>query len=458
MKNPEDIWIQVVKEIQEQCDTDDYLTWLSGLVFEYKKDFFIVRCQNLYFLNNIKEKYWNVMQKSIHKLSSIPLSNIKLDIYISHNSSQEEKKTLSIASDEAKEIKKEEVNTANLAEIESNLNPFFSFNNFIEGRSNQLARATAIHIAQNPGKSYNPFFIYGDVGLGKTHLMHATGSMIRQLYPKARVLYLHSEKFITDVVKALEHKTLSNFKNYYRNIDALLIDDVQFLAGKDRSQEEFFYLFNILIDGQAQIILTSDTYPSEIKGVADRLKSRFGGGVTAKIEKPDLETRVAILQSKAKAEQVEISSEIAFAIAERFDTNVRELEGALRKVLASKNLIGSSINLSMITELLRDKPGKDSQNKTSIEAVQLATCNFFNISLADLLSEKRERQIARPRQIAMSLCKDLTGASLPEIGKAFGGRDHTTVLHAARKIKSLLETDTDLKEKFNQLKNKLINK
>ncbi len=463
MKNPELIWNDVIKELQDQCaHNEEFLSWITGLYFEYKGDAFLVHCQNIYFLNGFREKCWETMQKLLHAHTGLPLANITLGLDSGQKPVLQKQRVLAVKTVETlenKEINAEDRESASeSAEVESNLNPSFNFDNFIEGKSNQLARAAAIHVAQNPGKAYNPFFIYGDVGLGKTHLMHATGKMIRELYPKTRVLYLHSERFVADVIKALECKTLANFKHYYRNIDALLIDDVQFLAGKDRSQEEFFYLFNTLVEGQSQIILTSDTYPSEIRGVANRLKSRFSGGVTTAIEKPDLETRVAILQNKAKAEQVEISYEIAFAIAERFDSNIRELEGAFRKVIASRNLTGTTISLETVVELLRDNPGKELGGKVSIEAVQLATCNFFNVPLVDLLSEKRERQVARPRQIAMSLCKDITGASLQEIGKAFGGRDHTTVLHAAKKVKSLLETDTEIKESFYQLKKKLIEK
>lgn len=463
MKNPELIWNDVMKELQDRCaNNEEFLTWVTALYFEYKKDTFFVHCQNNYFLNSFREKCWGIMQQLLHEYTGLPLANITLGLDSRQKPVPQKQQGTAVTLAEtpiSRVIDTEDRESASdSAEVESNLNPSFSFDNFIEGKSNQLARAAAMHVAHNPGKAYNPFFIYGDVGLGKTHLMHATGSMIRQLYPKTRVLYLHSERFISDVIKALEYKTLSNFKHYYRNIDALLIDDVQFLAGKDRSQEEFFYLFNTLVEGQSQIILTSDTYPSEIRGVANRLKSRFGGGVTTAIEKPDIETRVAILQSKAKAEQVEISYEVAFAIAERFADNIRELEGAFRKVIASRNLMGSSISVESVAELLKDNSNKNSNHKVSIEAVQLTTCNFFNVPLADLVSEKRERQVARPRQIAMSLCKEVTGASLQEIGKAFGGRDHTTVLHAAKKVKSLLETDSEIKESFYQLKKKLIEK
>lgn len=463
MKNPELIWNDVMKELQDRCaNNEEFLNWITGLYFEYKGDVFLVHCQNSYFLNAFRENCWEIMQKLLQAHTGLPFAKITLGLDSGQKPVAQKQPVLAVTTVEPLEKQRTNVedkdSDSENAELESNLNPSFNFDNFVEGKSNQLARAAAIHVAHNPGKAYNPFFIYGDVGLGKTHLMHATGKMIRELYPKTRVLYLHSERFISDVIKALECKTLSNFKHSYRNIDALLIDDVQFLAGKDRSQEEFFYLFNALVEGQSQIILTSDTYPSEIKGVANRLKSRFSGGVTTAIEKPDLETRVAILRSKAKAEQVEISYEIAFAIAERFDDNIRELEGAFRKVIASRNLTGTTIDLEAVAELLKDNPRKESSNRVSIEAVQLATCNFFNVPLVDLLSEKRERQVARPRQIAMSLCKDITGASLQEIGKAFGGRDHTTVLHAAKKVKSLLETDTEIKENFYQLKKKLIEK
>jgi chromosomal replication initiator protein len=326
------------------------------------------------------------------------------------------------------------------APVASRLNPLFSFDSFVEGKSNQLARAAAIQVGENPGKSYNPLFIYGGVGLGKTHLMHAIGNAMLKNNPDARVSYVHSERFVSDMVKGLQHNRISEFKRAYRSLDALLIDDIQFFAGKERSQEEFFHTFNALLEGQRQIILTCDRYPKEVSGLEERLKSRFGWGLTVAIEPPELETSVAILISKAVAEGVELPDEVAFFIAKRIRSNVRELEGALRRVIANYRFTGRPINLEFAKEALRDLLALQDR-LVSIENIQKTVADYFKIRVGDLLSKKRSRSIARPRQIAMALAKELTNHSLPEIGDAFGGRDHTTVLHACRRIEALRETE-----------------
>ena len=326
------------------------------------------------------------------------------------------------------------------APVASRLNPLFSFESFVEGKSNQLARAAASQVGENPGKSYNPLFIYGGVGLGKTHLMHAIGNAMLKNNPNARVSYVHSERFVSDMVKGLQHNRISEFKRAYRSLDALLIDDIQFFAGKERSQEEFFHTFNALLEGQRQIILTCDRYPKEVNGLEERLKSRFGWGLTVAIEPPELETSVAILISKAVAEGVELPDEVAFFIAKRIRSNVRELEGALRRVIANYRFTGRPINLEFAKEALRDLLALQDR-LVSIENIQKTVADYFKIRVGDLLSKKRSRSIARPRQIAMALAKELTNHSLPEIGDAFGGRDHTTVLHACRRIEALRETE-----------------
>jgi chromosomal replication initiator protein len=324
--------------------------------------------------------------------------------------------------------------------VVSRLNPQFTFAHFVEGKSNQLARAAASQVGENPGKSYNPLFIYGGVGLGKTHLMHAVGNAILENDPDARVSYVHSERFVSDMVKGLQHNTISDFKRTYRSLDALLIDDIQFFAGKERSQEEFFHTFNALLEGQRQIILTCDRYPKEVNGLEERLKSRFGWGLTVAIEPPELETSVAILISKAAAEGIELPDEVAFFIAKRIRSNVRELEGALRRVIANYRFTGRAINLDFAKEALRDLLALQ-ERLVSIENIQKTVAEYFKIRVGDLLSKKRSRSIARPRQFAMALAKELTNHSLPEIGDAFGGRDHTTVLHGCRRIESLRDTD-----------------
>ena len=336
---------------------------------------------------------------------------------------------------------------ASPASLESRLSPGFTFDTFVEGKSNQLAKAAASQVGENPGKSYNPLFIYGGVGLGKTHLMHAIGNAMLARNPAAKVAYVHSERFVGDMVRGLQHNTISEFKRSYRSLDALLIDDIQFFAGKERSQEEFFHTFNALLEGQRQIILTCDRYPKEVHGLEERLKSRFGWGLTVAIEPPELETSVAILMSKAQAEGVELPDEVAFFIAKRIRSNVRELEGALRRVIANSRFTERAINLDFAKEALRDLLAVQAR-LVSIENIQKTVAEYFKIRVADLLSKRRSRSIARPRQVAMALAKELTNHSLPEIGDAFGGRDHTTVLHGCRRIESLRNTDKRIDDDY----------
>jgi len=334
--------------------------------------------------------------------------------------------------------------------IGSRLNPDFTFANFVEGKSNQLAKAAAQQVGENPGRAYNPFFIYGGVGLGKTHLMHAVANLMRATNPEARVAYVHSERFVSDMVKALQHNTINDFKTAYRTLDALLIDDIQFFAGKERSQEEFFHTFNALLEGQQQVILTCDRYPKEVAGLEERLKSRFGWGLTVAIEPPELETCVAILMSKASAARVELPEEVAFFIAKRIRSNVRELEGALRRVVANSHFTGRPITVDFAKEALRDLLALQDKLVT-VENIQKTVAEYYKIRVGDLLSKRRSRSIARPRQVAMALAKELTTHSLPEIGDAFGGRDHTTVLHACKRIKDLRESQTRMGEDYSNL-------
>jgi chromosomal replication initiator protein len=332
----------------------------------------------------------------------------------------------------------------------SRLNATFTFESFVEGKSNQLARAAAVQVGQNPGTAYNPLFIYGGVGLGKTHLMHAIGNAVLQRDAGAKVAYIHSERFVGDMVRGLQHNTIAEFKRTYRSLDTLLIDDIQFFAGKERSQEEFFHTFNALLEGQRQIVLTCDRYPKEVSGLEERLKSRFGWGLTVAIEPPELETSVAILMSKAAAEHETLPEEVAFFIAQRIRSNVRELEGALRRVIANARFTGQPITLEFAKDALRDLLALQDKLVT-VENIQKAVAGYFKIRVSELLSKRRSRSIARPRQIAMALAKELTTHSLPEIGDAFGGRDHTTVLHACRRVKALRETETRVAEDYNNL-------
>lgn len=332
----------------------------------------------------------------------------------------------------------------------NNLNKTFIFDNFVVGKSNQLGLAAATQVAENPGGSYNPLFIYGGVGLGKTHLMHAVGNALCVRKPDAKVVYLHSERFVADMVKALQLNAINDFKRYYRSVDALLIDDIQFFAGKERSQEEFFHTFNALLEGGQQIILTCDRYPKEINGLEERLKSRFGWGLTVAIEPPELETRVAILKRKAEQVGVPLPNDAAFFLAQRVRSNVRELEGALKRVIANAQFTGRELSVELVREALKDLLALQDR-LVSIDNIQKVVAEYYKIKVSDLHAKRRSRSVARPRQVAMYLAKDLTNHSLPEIGEAFGGRDHTTVLHAVRKIKELMETDSDIKEDVKNL-------
>lgn len=332
----------------------------------------------------------------------------------------------------------------------SRLNPDFTFASFVEGKSNELACAAARQVAEYSGQAYNPLFIYGGVGLGKTHLMHAVGNALLARQPGARIVYVHSERFFGDMIRALQQNAMNEFKRLYRSVDALLIDDIQFFAGKEHTQEEFFHTFNALLEGKQQMIMTCDRYPKEVEGLQERLKSRFGWGLTVAIEPPELETSVAILMKKADLEHVALPEEVAFFIAQRIRSNIRELEGALRRVAANARFTGQVITLEFAKEALRDLLASQDRLVT-IENIQKTVAEYFKIRVADLHAKRRSRSITRPRQIAMALTKELTNHSLPEIGDAFGGRDHTTVLHACRKIKELRETETRVMEDYRNL-------
>lgn len=329
----------------------------------------------------------------------------------------------------------------------SGLRREFTFDTFVEGKCNQMGRAGALQVAENPGGAYNPLFVYGGVGLGKTHLLHAIGNMIVDRNPQANVVYLHSERFVTDMVKALQHNAIEDFKRYYRSVDALLIDDIQFFVGKERSQEEFFHTFNALLEDQQQVMLTCDRYPKEVDGLEERLKSRFGWGLTVAMEPPELETRVAILMSKAQTANVVLPDDVAFFIGKRIRSNVRELEGALRRVTANSQFTGRPITLEFAREALKDLLALQDKLVT-IENIQKTVAEYYKVRISDLVSKRRNRSIARPRQVAMAIAKEITNHSLPEIGEAFGGRDHTTVLHACKKVAELRESNTGIHEDY----------
>ena len=339
--------------------------------------------------------------------------------------------------------------------VGSPLNSRYVFDNFVGGNSNQLARAAALQITENPGISYNPFFIYGGVGLGKTHLMQSVGNAIKEKHPEKKVAYVHSERFVGEMVSALQHNALNVFKNDYRSLDVLLIDDIQFFAGKDKSQEEFFHTFNVLLESNSQIIITSDKFPKEIKGLEERLRSRFGWGLTVSIEPPEMETCVAILMVKSELESFELPEDVAFFIAENIRSNVRELEGALRKIIASSTFTGRPVTIDLAKECLRDLLSLQSRQIT-IENIQKTVAEYYNIRVSDLHSKRRSRSITRPRQVAMSISKELTKNSLPEIGDLFGGRDHSTVIHACKKVEDLKKSDVKINEDYNNIKRLLL--
>ncbi|MBP9725844.1 MAG: chromosomal replication initiator protein DnaA [Gammaproteobacteria bacterium] len=340
--------------------------------------------------------------------------------------------------------------TVVINDFQSNVNRSFTFENFVQGSSNQLAWAAARQVATDPGRENNPMLVYGGVGLGKTHLLHAVGNHILAVNPNAKVLYLHSERFVADMVRALQNHTMDAFKRFYRSVDALLIDDIQFFSGKDRSQEEFFHTFNALFEGKQQIIMTCDRYPKEIKGIEERLKSRFGWGLTVAVEPPELETRVAILMQKAEQANIELLYEVAFFIGKRIRSNVRELEGALKRVIANAHFTGKEITLDFVKDALKDLLYLQDKLVT-VDNIQKTVAEYYKIKMSDMLSKRRTRSVARPRQMAMAMAKELTNHSLPEIAEFFGGRDHTTVLHACRKIKELVETSTDIAEDYKNL-------
>ncbi len=447
---PQSSWDKCLARLEQDLSPQQFNTWVRPLQARFNENEIILLAPNQFVLDWVKDKYFNNITALINSYSDKTIP-VLLDIGSEEitPAGKPENSTENSDSDPAR-AENYKSRPAASTQRSSTLNPNFTFDTYVEGKSNQLGRAASLQVAENPGHSYNPLMIYGGVGLGKTHLMHAVGNMILEHQPHANVVYLHSERFVAEMVKALQHGTINEFKRYYRTVDALLVDDIQFFAGKDQSQEEFFHTFNSLIESHHQIIMTCDRYPKEVDGLEERLKSRFGWGLPVTIEPPELETRVAILKSKASNSGVELSNEVAFFIAKRIRSNIRELEGALRRVMANAQFTGQPITLGFAREALRDLLAIQDRQLT-IENIQKTVAEYFKIRVADLLSKRRSRSITRPRQIAMSLCKELTNHSLPEIGDAFGGRDHTTVLHACRKVKELKETEASIDEDFSNL-------
>uniref|UniRef100_A0A486XUH1 Chromosomal replication initiator protein DnaA n=1 Tax=Rheinheimera sp. BAL341 TaxID=1708203 RepID=A0A486XUH1_9GAMM len=445
------VWQNCLQALQAELPAQHFSMWIRPLQADSSDTGLTLYAPNRFVLDWVREKYLSRILELIQDYCGDDAPRLKFDVGSSQNNKARSTVPVQAAAvPQAAPAPKEVPEPAPKSIVTSNVRTNYTFTNFVEGKSNQLARAAASQVADNPGTAYNPLFIYGGTGLGKTHLLHAVGNGILAKKPDAKVIYMHSERFVQDMVKALQNNAIEEFKRYYRSVDALLIDDIQFFANKERSQEEFFHTFNALLEGNQQIILTSDRYPKEIDGVEDRLKSRFGWGLTIAIEPPELETRVAILMRKAHENQIRLPEEVAFFIAKRLRSNVRELEGALNRVIANANFTGRPITIDFVREALRDLLALQDKLVT-IENIQKTVAEYYKIRVADLLSKRRSRSVARPRQMAMALSKELTNHSLPEIGDAFGGRDHTTVLHACRKIESLKEETHEIKEDFQNL-------
>jgi chromosomal replication initiator protein len=437
------LWQKCLVRLEHELPEQQFNTWIRPLHAIESGENLRLLAPNQFVLDWVRKHHFDTISQTLQEVGPHCDTQLQLDIGSSKKLPENRGSAAPVSSEQ-------KAAAAPPVQHKSNLNPDFTFETFVSGKSNQLAHAASIQVGENPGGAYNPLFIYGGVGLGKTHLMHAVGNMILRNRPGARVVYLHSERFVADMVRALQHNAINEFKRYYRTVDALLIDDIQFFARKERSQEEFFHTFNALLEGQQQVILTCDRYPKEVDGLEDRLKSRFGWGLTAAIEPAELETRVAILMSKASQSQIDLPSDVAFFIAKRIQSNIRELEGALRRVIASARFSGSPISIDLTREALRDLLALQDKLVT-ISNIQKVVVDYYKIRLSDLSSARRSRTVTRPRQIAMALAKELTTHSLPEIGEAFGGRDHTTVLHACRKVKELREADFRIKEDYNNL-------
>ena len=433
------VWQKCLDRLQDHISLQDFNTWIRPLQAEQKEDQLVLWAPNQFVLHCVNERFLVHINQILTQLDEAP-PEVILRVGSRNNQASQTSPILRNTQD----LKgKSKVIKVSATHINSN----FTFINFVEGKSNQLARAASVQVAENPGGAYNPLLLYGGVGLGKTHLMHAIGNAILLKNPHAKVLYLHSERFVADMIRALQTNTINDFKTYYRSLDALLIDDIQFFVGIYRSQEEFFHTFNTLLESQQQIVLTCDRYPKEMSGVEERLKSRLGWGLTVAIEPPDLETRVAILISKAEQTKISLPQEVAFFIAKRIHSNVRELEGVLKRVVAYAQFTGLQITLELVREALKDVLALQDKLVT-VDNIIKTVAEYYKIKVSDLLSKRRTSSLARARQIAMALAKELTNHSLPELGRAFGGRDHTTVLHAFRKIQELKKTNTGVAEDF----------
>lgn len=453
----ENLWKACTRHLQEELSQQQYNTWIRPLLLDIasnKEGHLRILAPNRFVMDWVNSKFLGRIQELLREASGNKL--IEASLEIAPRAVPQLSKAIIPAFGQGIERAFSSPRPVSTPVVEgaikhqSFINRTLNFATFVEGKSNQLARAAAQQVAENPGAAYNPLFICGGVGLGKTHLMHAVGNALLEKNPDAKVVFLSSERFVADMVKALQLNAINEFKRYYRSLDALLIDDIQFLAGKERSQEEFFQTFNALLEGGQQIVLTCDRYPKEIDGLEERLRSRFGWGLTVAVEPPELETRVAILIKKAEEAHINLPPDAAFFIAQRFRSHVRDLEGALKRVIAQARFSGRSIDVDFVKEALKDLLALQDR-QVSIMNIQQTVAEYYKIKSNELLSKRRNRSVARPRQVAMSLAKELTNHSLPEIGDAFGGRDHTTVLHACRKINELKQSSTDIGEDYKNL-------
>ncbi len=474
---PERVWKHCVDRLRDELPSQQFNTWIRPLQVREGNEALRLAAPNRFIKDFVSEKYAHRIVQLIREAELGVDADLVLEIGSAHDAvasaprpsanGAESRPPVVVASPDSPTLSGEVVSRApplagslihhrrskaeeSTLQHDHPLVDNYTFNSFVEGKSNQLALAAAQQVAENPGDAYNPLFLYGGVGLGKTHLMHAVGNALKARNPDAKIVYLHSERFVADMVKALQLNAISDFKRFYRSVDALLIDDIQFFAKKERSQEEFFHTFNALLEGRQQMILTCDRYPKEIDGLEERLKSRFGWGLTVSVEPPELETRVAILMKKATEARVDLPPDAAFFIAQRIRSNVRELEGALKRVIASAHFVGKPIDIDLIKESLKDLLALQDK-QVSMDNIQRTAAEYYKIKVSDMMSRRRSRSVARPRQMAMALSKELTNHSLPEIGESFGGRDHTTVLHACRKIKELRETNSDIREDYKNL-------
>lgn len=430
----ETFWQACLSRFEQELTPQQFNNWIKPLRFVSGPDFMRIEAPNRFILQWVKDKFLSRFEEMGESHFSRP---VQLSLVVAENNEVKENNRVA-------PVRTAPAPAARSGRSEkSGLNSSFTFANFVTGKANQLARAAALQVAENPGTAYNPLFVYGGVGLGKTHLIQAIGNHIQEQNSNAKISYLHAERYVSDVVRAYQHKAFDDFKRYYHSLDLLLIDDIQFFSGKARTQEEFFYAFNALIESKKQVIITCDTYPKQISGMEDRLISRFGWGLTVAIEPPELEMRVAILLKKAEIDGFHLDDDVAFFIAKQIRSNVRELEGALKKVIAYSRFTGHAIGLELAKEALKDLLAVQNR-QISIENIQKTVADYYKIKVAEMYSKKRTRNVARPRQVAMSLAKELTHLSFPEIGDAFGGRDHTTVMHACRKIEELKTSDTGI--------------